>query len=318
MKICLVGPGYKPIPPTGWGAVESVVWDYYVNLKKKNIDVTIINNKNLKEVIYEINNNNYTIVHIMYDDHITMVPFLKLDIKIFYTSHYAYITQEGFENKQQYYFRNIFLKAIENRERININAISEEIRKKYIQYGFPENKINVIQNGARDDVFEFKEKGLKSDKSIYLAKIENRKRQYVYQNINGIDFVGNYHDSPFNKENSNYLGEWDKDKLYKNLSDYGNLILLSDGEADPLVVKEALLCGLGVVISECSAANLDEKDFITVIPNTKLNDIEYVRREIIKNRLISIKMREEIRKYGMTKFSWNNIINKYISIINNN
>ena len=254
----------------------------------------------------------------MYDDHITMVPFLKLDIKIFYTSHYAYITQEGFENRQQHYFRNIFLKAIENRERININSISEEIRKKYIQYGFPENKINVIQNGARDDVFEFKEKGLKSDKSIYLAKIENRKRQYVYQNINGIDFVGNYHDSPFNKENSNYLGEWDKDKLYKNLSDYGNLILLSDGEADPLVVKEALLCGLGVVISECSAANLDEKDFITVIPNTKLNDIEYVRREIIKNRLISIKMREEIRKYGMTKFSWNNIINKYISIINNN
>jgi len=318
MKICLVGPGYKPIPPTGWGAVESVVWDYYVNLKKKNIDVTIINNKNLKEVIYEINNNNYTIVHIMYDDHITMVPFLKLDIKIFYTSHYAYITQEGFETKQQHYFRNIFLKAIENRERININAISEEIRKKYIQYGFPENKINVIQNGARDDVFEFKEKGLKSDKSIYLAKIEKRKRQYVYQNINGIDFVGNYHDSPFNKENSNYLGEWDKDKLYKNLSDYGNLILLSDGEADPLVVKEALLCGLGVVISECSAANLDEKDFITVIPNTKLNDIEYVRREIIKNRLISIKNREVIRNYGMEKFSWNNIINKYISIINNN
>ena len=48
MKICLVGPGYKPIPPVGWGAVESVIWDYYVNLKKMNLDVDIINNKNLR------------------------------------------------------------------------------------------------------------------------------------------------------------------------------------------------------------------------------------------------------------------------------
>jgi glycosyltransferase involved in cell wall biosynthesis len=316
MKICLVGPGYKPIPPTGWGAVESVVWDYYINLKKKNIDVTIINNKNLNQVIQEINSNNYTIVHIMYDDHVVIVPFLKLDIKIFYTSHYAYITQDGFENNQQGYFKNIFLKVIENRNRIHINAISEEIKKKYIKHGFPENKINVVQNGARDDVFDFKENPINTSKSIYLAKIENRKRQYVYQNINGIDFVGNFHNSTFNTSNKNYLGEWDKDKLYKNLSDYGNLILLSDGEADPLVVKEALLCGLGVVISECSAANLDSKDFITIIPNNKLDDIEYVKKEIIKNRLTSIKNREVIRKYGMEKFSWNNVINKYISIIN--
>ena len=51
MKVCLIGPGYKPIPPIGWGAVESVVWDYYVNLKHNNISVNIINNKNLQEVL---------------------------------------------------------------------------------------------------------------------------------------------------------------------------------------------------------------------------------------------------------------------------
>lgn len=27
MKITLVGPGIMPIPPTGWGAVEILVWD---------------------------------------------------------------------------------------------------------------------------------------------------------------------------------------------------------------------------------------------------------------------------------------------------
>ena len=55
--------------------------------------------------------------------------------------------------------------------------------------------------------------------------------------------------------------------LYKGLTHYGNLVLLSDGEADPLVVKEGLMAELGVVISECASSNLDKDlDFITIIP----------------------------------------------------
>ena len=34
--------------------------------------------------------------------------------------------------------------------------------------------------------------------------------------------------------NIRYLGEWSKDHLYNNLTEFGNLILLSDGEAHPL------------------------------------------------------------------------------------
>ena len=49
------------------------------------------------------------------------------------------------------------------------------------------------------------------------------------------------------------------------------LVLLSDGEAHPLVCLEAFAAGLGVVISQWAAANLDlDKDFITVIPEDKL------------------------------------------------
>jgi hypothetical protein len=53
------------------------------------------------------------------------------------------------------------------------------------------------------------------------------------------------------------LGEWDKETLYKNLTHYGNLVLLSDGEAHPLVCMEALASGLGVVVCEWGKANLD-------------------------------------------------------------
>ena len=112
------------------------------------------------------------------------------------------------------------------------------------------------------------------------------------------------------------MGHWTKDILYKNLSHYGNMILLSDGEADPLVVKEGLIAGLGVVVSECASANLDlSKPFITVIPNEKLNDLKYVEEMIKKNRKISVNMRDEIRKYAFENFSWKKVIEKYITLI---
>lgn len=314
MKICIIGPGCKPIPPTGWGAIESIVWDYYINLKSSH-DVTIINNKNPNEIIIHANSIEYDIIHIMYDDHVIIAPYLKCS-KIFYTSHYAYITHPNFEETQKWYFKNIFQQVIANQERLVLNVISEQIKTVYIKYGFPSNKINVLHNGSREDEFKYHINPINKGKSIYLAKIELRKKQYIYQCIPNIDFVGNYHNSSFDLSQLNYLGEWNKEKLYNNLSHYGNLVLLSDGEADPLVVKEALICGLGVVVSECACANLDlSKEFITVIPNDKLTDISYVNHEIVKNREISITQRDRIREYGLKVFSWKNVLNKYNELI---
>tara|TARA_R110002096_G_scaffold16502_3_gene56535 strand:- start:582 stop:1544 length:963 start_codon:yes stop_codon:yes gene_type:complete len=316
MKICLIGPGCKPIPPNGWGAIESVIWDYYMNLKTEH-EVTILNNPNLREVINQVNNTKYDIVHIMYDDHVIITPHL-LCKNIYYTSHYAYITQDDFEKQQQWYFNNIFLQVINNKDKLKLCVISKEIKEVYIKYGFDENNIYVIHNGAREDVFEFHDNPKLQYKSIYLAKIEERKKQYLYQSIQNIDFVGNYHNSSFDVNNTNYIGEWSKTHLYSHLSHYGNLVLLSDGEADPLVVKEALICGLGVVVSEAASANLDRTlAYITVIPNNKLTDLQYITNEIDNNRQISIENRVSIHEYGITNFSWKNVVNRYKGILTN-
>lgn len=314
-KLLLIAPGYKPFPPQGWGAVESIVWDYYENFIKRkedyNIDVIIINQSDPNKIIEECNSQSADIVHIMYDDYIIIVPYLNCR-KIFYTSHYAYITHPTFETSYQWYFRNIFSKVIEYQNRITINVISKEIKDVYIKYGFKQ-QINIVRNGAREDLFRFSTSPEKPKRSVYVAKIEKRKAQYKYQCIPKIDFVGNYHDSEFNCKYPNYLGEWDKPTLYENLTDYGNLILLSEGEADPLVVKEALVAGLGVVISECSTANLDlTRPFITVIPNDKLNDLGYISNMIEVNRRASLENRQEIRKYALENFAWNKIIDKYV------
>ena len=112
------------------------------------------------------------------------------------------------------------------------------------------------------------------------------------------------------------MGEWTKIQLYETLTEYGNLVLLSDGEADPLVVKEALMAGLGVVVSECACANLDtSKDFITIIPDDKLFDMTYVAKEIDKNRKVSKSNRMAIREYALSTFSWDVVVNKFLTAI---
>ena len=316
MKLCLVGPGCKPIPPTGWGAVESIVWDYYTELIKRNMDVTIINDPNLNQVLRRIVAEEYTHVHIMYDDHVVLAPYLAQysdpKIKVFYTSHYAYLTHTELPNMP--YFHTIFnhVLACPN---MHILAISEPIRQVYIKHGYPKDRVRVLHNGASARLFAYIELPKRSERTLYLGKIEARKRQYLYQGIPSIDFVGNFHDSSFDQTHPHYLGEWTRDTLYHHMSHYGNLALLSDGEADPLVVKEALMCGLGVVLSECSGANLDLKDYITIIPNERLEDIAFVEQEIIRNREISVSKRDEIRQYGLSVFSWSTIVDRYLNML---
>ena len=58
-------------------------------------------------------------------------------------------------------------------------------------------------------------------------------------------------------------------------------------------------------------ANLDStKEFITIIPEKHINDIEFVEYEIIKNRKYSIEHRDEILSYART-FDWVNIIQNF-------
>ena len=74
---------------------------------------------------------------------------------------------------------------------------------------------------------------------------------------------------------------------------------------------EALAAGLGVVISEWGRANLDEtKDFITIIPENKISDIEYVEKKIIENREVSLQNRKSIVEYAKT-FEWTQILQNY-------
>ena len=303
MKISIIGPGLMPIPPKGWGAVEALIWDMANALKDLGQEVQIINTTDPNKVLAAIKEFDPDFVHINYDDFIVLYP--HIDKPKAMTSHFGYLERPDMMNG----YVNIFNKFQEIRP--NVFCLSEGIKNIYKVFSnFPEEKLFVTPNGVNVDAFNFKEEPAHPHRSMYLAKVDYRKRQHLFQNIDSLWFAGNIVDERYDTKN-NYLGEWTKDQLYEELTDYGNLVLLSDGEAHSLVIMEAFAAGLGVVISEYARANLDlDKKFITLIPEKKIKDIDYVEGQIIRNREYSIKHRDEIREYGK-QFAWKKMLKEH-------
>jgi len=295
MKIAIIGPN-TPIPPKGWGAVETLIWDMKVSLEELGHDVLIVNIGDPQEIIRRVNEYSPDFVHINYDDWVFLYPYIQYPCAV--TTHFAYIERPDMMNGYSQIF-NAF-----GTIKPNVFGLSDSINKVYnIMSGIPKDKLYLNRNGVNTNLFAFKEEPKYANRSIYLAKVDYRKRQHLFQSIRSLYFAGNIADSRFN-QNYNYLGEWTKDFLYANLTEYGNLVLLSDGEAHSLVIMEALAAGLGVVVSEFATANLDlSKEFITVIPEKKISDIAFVEEQIIKNREYSVQHREEIREYAK-QFDW--------------
>ena len=309
MKIAIIGPGIMPIPPKGWGAVESLIWDYYTELTAKGHEVKIVNSSDPIAIINQTNEFNPEFVHLQYDDYAHLLNHINCKFKAA-TSHYGYIEQYN-AHPEYHHILNNFINGD-----FLIFCLSEGIKNTYLSLGVNKDRLYITPNGARQDLFKYTKEASLKDKSIYLAKIDYRKRQFLFQNIPNLDFAGNCIDHRFNTSSSNYLGEWTKEFLYQNLTNYSNLVLLSDGEADPLVTKEALIAGLGLVISECASANLDRSlPFIDIIPNEKMNDTTYIEEVLIKNRNKSNEQRENIRTYALTNHSWDIVVENYIKLI---
>ena len=303
MRISIIGPAL-PIPPKGWGAVESLIWDMKLSLNKLGHEVQIVNVGDPYQIINMINEFRPDFVHINYDDWIGLYPYIQYPCAV--TTHFAYIERPelmgGYRQRVFDQFTNI---------KPNVFGLSDGINNVYNTLaGIPKDKLYLNPNGVMMENFRFTENPEFSDRSIYLAKVDHRKRQFLFQNIDSLWYAGNIAENRFD-QSKNYLGEWQKETLYQNLTDYGNLVLLSDGEAHPLVCMEAFAAGLGVVVSEWATANLDlDRGFISVIPEDKIEDTSFVEEIIIKNRGYSVEHRQEILDYAK-EFEWCTIIKKH-------
>lgn len=310
MKICLIGPGMMPIPPLGWGGVEHLIWNYYNQLSQRGHDVHIINTKDLNQIINEANSGEFDVIHLHYDAYASIMPHIKCDKKLA-TSHYPWLEEP--EPQYLWIFKDFASCGC------HVVALADKIKTAFVDRGCEGDNVSVLANGIETDLYDFKESELEHpDKSIFLAKIEARKRQMLLQgkglNVHFAGIMGN--NTNFDQSDPDYIGELTKDQIYSRLTDYANMILLSKAEAHAFVCVEGLVAGCGLVISEGCTAHLDtSKPFITVIPEDKLEDDDYVRKAIEENRQTSLSMRSEIRAYGKDNFDWDTILSQYEEII---
>jgi len=314
MKICLVAPGIMPIPPDTWGAVEMMLWDYYNILTKNNINVDIINSSSRIEIIQKVNSGNYDVVHIHYDIFIDIINSIYSKVKII-SSHYPFINNPNNYHNDGY---DRIINQITNNKDFHIFASSQKDIDTFVNFGAKRENTFLSKLGVRYEPYTFYEKA-EYNKTLCFSQIVDRKRQYIIQDIENIDFMGRLSDSKFHNY-KNYKGEVSRELLNQEISKYSNFILISSVEnTTPLAPKEALMCGLGLVVTEAVAYELDTSlDFIDIIPEDKINDINYIKEIIEKNKKISTNKRQEIRQYAIDTFSLESILmNSYITKIKN-
>ena len=89
MKISIIGPGIMPIPPTGWGAVETLIWDMRNALIALGHEVDIVNVNDPKKIIQKVNQFRPDFVHIHYDDWVGLYNYIQYPCAC--TSHFGYL-----------------------------------------------------------------------------------------------------------------------------------------------------------------------------------------------------------------------------------
>ncbi len=326
MRISLIGPGIMTIPPPGHGAVEILMWDYFLELKSQGHEVDIINKMRAssndhsdsrtpycQELIQQINSGNYDFVHIHYDCLYHIMPFLNCK-KVGITSHYPYIDQFHMHNSDGY--KPIFQEICNNKSHF-IFALSKKDYNTFEKSCQDKSKLFLLLNGSNHNEIQPALNKTHPNKSIYIGKVEDRKLQKKYCQLSNIDFYGKCYDNDFNRLPC-YKGEPNREELMKILSNYGNLVLLSNGEnGTPLVIKEALMAGIPIVTNEYSADDLDVNlPFIDIIPHDKLNDFDYIQG-VINENLKKQHYQNDIRNYGVSNFSWDKLISEYANRIYN-
>jgi len=314
MNIAFIGPGIMPIPPDTWGAVEMMIWDYSNILCKNGIEVDIINTPNREEILKKVNSKNYDTVHLHYDIFIDIISDIKCKLKIV-SSHYPFINNPNHYQNDGY---DKLINQITNNQDFHIFASSQKDIDTFVSFGAKKENTFLSKLGINPEPYSFYKKA-EYDKTLCFSQIIDRKRQNKIQNIENIDFIGRVCDPEFYNY-QNYKGEVSRKFLNQEISKYSNFILISSVEnTTPLAPKEALMCGLGLVVTEAVAYELDTSlDFIHVIPENKINDLDFIKNTIEKNKKISINKRQEIRQYAIDTFGLENIlINSYVKKIEN-
>jgi len=316
MKFLLVAGGTMPIPPTGWGAVEKVMWEQKTFLESRGHTVDIYNVKRHKAIRNVLARPwQYDLVHVHIDSlSRRWLPLSRrFRFPLLVTTHYGYA---AFPDR----WNAAYGKTVEiMRPLPDLIALSPEIQATLTTQGFT-GRIHVLPNAVRCGDFTFAPAASKP--ALILGKIEERKKQRflaetlaAYPTV-ACDLIGptgrDDESDPGNGKNVVYRGPWTRREVETRLTEYASLVLLSDGEAHALVVLEAMAAGLSLIVSREASHNLDPSlPWVHIVDRDRPDEIAAAIESATRD---NAHYRAEIRRYCEATFDWSVLGPGYVTL----
>lgn len=303
MRICHIGHGRIPIPPTASGAVEAIISDYQFHSEKFGHEFLVVNDLSPVQAMMAAEAFRPDIAHLHDESKIDAFAVLDAPIKIVTTHDPTF-----FEKPNPFIER--FVKAD-----FWVGCLSQPQAHGFYKRGMSHTRMLLTYNGARSDLFRFTPEPLWPHKMVCLGMIGQRKRQNLLLPLEFVDCIGPVATYDPIATSDVVFESWYRKQVYHQLTNYSALVLLSKSEADPLVVKEALMAGLDVIVSEAASANLDRSQpFVHVLPESTINN-PFMLRVTLERILKSPKDRVAVRKYAEEHFDWSVLVKRYLTTL---
>ncbi|MDD9801375.1 MAG: glycosyltransferase family 4 protein [Deltaproteobacteria bacterium] len=304
MKIAFVCGGVVAYPPLGYGGIELGVWNYQRVLQKLGHEVQVVNVMKgpmpwrRLQIVRQLNAGAPDWVHIKVSKFFKLTRWLRCPQVVLQDQ-----SPDAFFADYAQIHRAL-------REKAQIICLSPRIRDNYLRAGADAARLHVIPNGLPVAEYHWAAEPKFPERSICLAVVNRRKRQHLLCGLPGLDFAGPIEDGA-GFQRDHWLGEWSKETIRRHLTNYANLVLLSESEGHANACLEALACGLGLVVSEAGAQNLNTSlPFIEVIPEERIPDRDFTAAAIARNRRIARSMRAEIRSYAARNFEIEELVKR--------
>lgn len=313
-KLLVIGPGSVPIPPKGWGAVETIIHETIPVYLNSGFKVFLVNSKNILDY-FKGKRFQPDVILLHEDTAIRRLRFLFPNIPIVLVTHYGLA---AFPNLWGSSYRRAFRNF---RYASKIVCLSPEILRVFKEY-LPEGKLLLCPNGTN---FESSEDGSYENGLIYLGKVEPRKKQFeLYKYFKDADvnvtFVGEIQDDrviglmaqdPGAKKA--FVGPWTRDLVAQNLPTFTGLLLLSEGEADALVLYEAQIAGLPIIVTP-SAVGSQDLSLPWIYVHSLANPISEVTNFL---KAINIS-NQSIANYARSNYRWEHRIENLVKVLLSN
>ena len=315
MKMAFVAGGYIPTPPAS-SSILNLIQSYKYHSEKNGHQVDIFNDSDVQQVVATINAGNYDFVHLHAGGFVDEFN-QNLQQRFCFTSHAGHLFQLD-------QWDDVFKQEFQGYLNVpGIISLSPASKKLFVDAGYS-GYISTQINGVDTTKVNCQQQG--NGRAICLGWIQPRKQQRLLATTLdrkvSIDFVGTLDDPDFVEgETTKYLGVWSLADVYRRLTEYSCLVLISSGEIAPLVVLEAMAAGLCLVVSQSASANLAIQDFIKVLPDNILTNPTPAHQQIVCEAISELieknqSFRPEIVAYAQSTFDFSHTIENYDQIIN--